>query len=497
MNRFRTLLQSPSQRKSSRTQDQYNTLVAQSSTTETDVAQRQRSTTLGPPEKVPVQGSPSSLSRGVLTRALDTQLTEASGLKHAKSTLEKHEIKSNVVLLQQQEIDLTSIVKLAGDVRGMKCCLSRRPIFGDHDWIIFVMFQDNVEWVARIPLRPHRRQPQLPFDSSLFKERYECMIATVEYVATHTTLPVPRIHQYDLTSDNILLRPYILMDCLPGKPLSSCIDSLNDTQIRGLVRQWAQFTMDLSTLQFPRIGTLRKENDTFVINPLLPEALDDPTDNLGPFGSVADYLFAMSDVKKRKIASEDTNPHTYGNFLRSSLLESLIPFFLLPNYLNSPFVLSHRNLDLQSILVDTSGRLTGILSWQNAAILPLQSHIRVPDSLNTEFMPPSEVTSQTARIRFSHRFRPYFEKAMIQAGAQSKWNTEELIDRSLMFVLFERAILRAKDERFLPALWEHIFGNAAGAEEFRAAMKTGDWGVAMADRLGIDSGPVTRTPETS
>ena len=391
-------------------------------------------------------------------------------------------------MLQGQAIDLTSVVKLAGDCRrGLKCSLSRRPIFGDHDWIIFLTFQDNVEWIARIPLKSHRRQPQLPFESPLFKQRYECMIATIEYVATHTMLPVPRVHRYDLTSDNILLRPYILMDCLPGKPLSSCIDSLSDTQIRSIVRQWAQYTMDLSTIKFPQIGTICKENQTFIVKPLLSESPDDPTDNHGPFNSVADYLFAMSDIKKRKIAAENTNPHAYGNFLRSSLIESLIPFFLIPEYLNSPFVLSHRNFDLQSILVDTSGRLTGILSWQNAAILPLQSHIRIPDSLNMEFMPPSEINNQSARIRFSHRFRPYFEKAMFQAGSQSEWNTEELIDRSLMFGLFERAILRAKDERFLPALWEHVFGNAEGAEEFREAMKTGDWGVAMADRLGIDN----------
>jgi hypothetical protein len=377
-------------------------------------------------------------------------------------------------------------VKLAGDTRGVRCCLSRRPVFGEQDWIIFLLFQDNVEWVARIPLKSHKRNPQLPFDSPLFKARYECMIATSEYVATHTTLPVARVHRYDLTSDNILLRPYILTDCLPGKPLASCIDSLTPAQVRNVVRQWAQYMMDLSTLQFPQIGTLRREDGEFIVHPLLPDSQNDPVDGRGPFRSVADYLFAMSDLKKRQIASENTNPHAYGNFLRSSLLESLIPFFLLPEYLNSPFVLSHRNFDTQSILVDTHGRLSGILSWQNAAILPLQSHIRVPDSLNMEFMPPSEIGANT--VKFSHKYRRVFEQELVRAGEGMKWNTEELIDRSLMFGLFERAILRMRDERFLPALWEHVFGNAEGAEEFRAAMKEGDWGVAMADRLGIETG---------
>ena len=403
----------------------------------------------------------------------------------------KHETESNIILLQGQKTDLTAVVNLVKQARGIRCRLSRRPITGDHDWIIFVQFADNIEWIARLPQRSHKSQGKWDFGGELFCERYECMIATIEYVATHTTLPVPRVHQFDLSCDNILQRPYILMDCLPGKPFSSCLDSLDDGQIRSVVRQWAQYIMELAALQFPRIGSLQKDNDNFVVKPLLPDItapnnVINPVENRGPFRSVADYIFAMSDIKKRIISSTNTDSHTYGNFIRSSLLESLVPFFLVPEYLNGPFILSHRTFDIHSILVDTSGRLTGILSWQNAAILPLQSHIRVPDSLNLEFMPPSETAGQRSRNRFSRKYRPHFEKAMCEAGAESNYNVAELIDRSLMFGLFERAILNAKDERFLPALWEHVFGNAEGAEEFRRDMKKGDWGVATADRWGIE-----------
>jgi hypothetical protein len=243
--------------------------------------------------------------------------------------------------------------------------------------------------------------------------------------------------------------------------------------------------MDLATLQFPQIGSLSKENDTFLIKPLLPDKFNDSMERRGPFRSARDYILAMSDIKKRTITNSNEDPHKYGNFIRSSLIESLIPFFVLPDYVNGPFVLSHRSLDIDSILVDTSGRLSGILSWQNAAILPLQSHIRVPDSLNLEFMPPSELNDQH-KIRFSIKYRPHFEKALTDEGGESNWNIADLFDRSLMFGLFERAILSAKDERYLPALWEHVFGNAEGAEEVRTAMKKGDWGVAKAGRWGID-----------
>jgi hypothetical protein len=320
------------------------------------------------------------------------------------------------------------------------------------------------------------------------------MIATLDYVVNHTNIPVPRVHQYDLSCNNVLLRPYILMDCLPGKPMSIVLDQLNDAQIRHLVNQWGQYTMDLASLQFPQIGSLGKNGDEFIVKPLLPVIQGvlpkvDLKEGHGPFSSVADYIFAMSNLKKQVVtAGKASDPHAYGNFLRSSLVESLLPFFVLPEYLNAPFVLSHRTLDMQSILVDPSGRLSGILSWQNAAVLPLQSHIRLPVSLNVEFMPPSEKLRIPALLRFSTRYRPEFEKAMIEKGTGTPWNVEDLLDRSLMYGLFEKAILDAGSERFLPALWEHVFGNALGAEDFRGAMKQGDWGVAMADRWGIKVG---------
>jgi len=397
------------------------------------------------------------------------------------------------VLLEGQRTDLTLVVDLATSVRGIPCHLSRRPVFGDHDWIIFLGFKDGIEWVARIPLRHHQDFPQLQFETPEFRDKYECMISTMEYVGAHTTLPVARIHRYDLTCDNVLMRPYVLMDCLPGRPLATMMNELSKEQLEGVVRQWAEYTMEMCKLRFPAIGTLRKgEGEEWMVKPLLSTTVkSDGTvegkGNRGPFRSVADYILAMSNLKKSTMATTTTSdPHAYGNFLRSSLLESLIPFFVLPEYLNSPFVLSHRTFDIHSILVDSSGRLTGILSWHNAAVLPLQSHIRIPDSLNFEFMPPVERAQNPRLCSFSRRNRPHFEKAMVEMGTSMEWNIEELIDRSLMFGLFEKAVLNASDERFLPALWEHVFGNALGAEEFRGAMKKGDWGIAMADRWGIE-----------
>jgi hypothetical protein len=153
----------------------------------------------------------------------------------------------------------------------------------------------------------------------------------------------------------------------------------------------------------------------------------------------------------------------------------------LPEFLNEPFVLSHRTLDINSILVDDDGRFTGILGWQNAAVVPLQSHIRVPDSLNLEFLPPSDTNASPTHLIFAKRYRRHFERAMAEAS-DNQWDIPDLIDRSLMYGLFEKAILDAENEKYLPALWDHIFGKEEQAETMRAAMKKGAWGIAMGKR---------------
>ena len=384
-------------------------------------------------------------------------------------------------VFDDSSIDLEAIVELATLVRGMECGISRDPHCEGLDWIGFVQFLDNIEWTVRLP-KP--RFPDSLYDAETFRKRCESMIATIECVATRTTLPVPRIHQFDLSLTNALNRPYIFMDCLPGQPLSSLIDVLKDHQLRSIIRQWAEYMMELARLQYPAIGSLYKEDNEFIVGQLLPNSDTPPPAKSGPFKSVADYHVLSSANKKRSLLK---NPKAHGSLLRASLIDSLFPFLLLPEFLNGPFVLSHRTLDIDSILVDSDGRLTGILGWQNVAVLPLQSHIRVPYSLNLEFLPPSETNASISRLIFAKRYRRHFERAMAEASFDTKWDIPDLIDRSLMYGLFEKAILDREGEKYLPALWDHIFGKEEQAETLRNAMRKSKWGLAILKRSDLSA----------
>lgn len=81
------------------------------------------------------------------------------------------------------------------------------------------MFEDQVLWLARIPLLRHCHQPE---------EITLSYAATLKYLKIHTKIPVPRVYDYAVKSDprNVAGVSYILMEHLGGKPLPE-LDSLD------------------------------------------------------------------------------------------------------------------------------------------------------------------------------------------------------------------------------------------------------------------------------
>ena len=78
--------------------------------------------------------------------------------------------------------------------------------------ILEVIFEDQVRWLARIP------RPEicfLPVQTTL------SYAATLKYLRTHTTIPVPQVYGYAAQSDtdNPTGVSYVLMEKLKGEPL--------------------------------------------------------------------------------------------------------------------------------------------------------------------------------------------------------------------------------------------------------------------------------------
>jgi hypothetical protein len=97
----------------------------------------------------------------------------------------------------------------------------------------------------------------------------ESSVITMEYVRSHTTIPVPRVHFHDSRCNNPLKAPFIVMDFIDGVPIPfSDLDPENQTQARKIYKQLCQISYQLSKLRFDTIGSIStKSNSQLSLGP--------------------------------------------------------------------------------------------------------------------------------------------------------------------------------------------------------------------------------------
>ena len=400
-------------------------------------------------------------------------------------------------------VNIKALEQLASRCRNrMPCkCLPDTELVGNN--LIFnIGFPDKVIWQARLPTRTNAVRP---LEDPVCQECTMSMISTLKFLKERSTLPVPELYGYDVSCTNPLGRPYIFMEKLQGTVMADLQNEIMESEHEGLkkiVEEWAGYVIELSTFQFPHIGSLRRSTagSEYTIGQLYTpyilgcETIYDDKLNHGPYNSAYDYLLCQSTTKRHL---NDPFLPSYGGNIRMSLVESLIPYFVDHQFSNGPFVLSHVDLDIHNILVDLeAGKITGIPNWEYASVVPLQSHILLSETLNAEFLPRQEAVYPFS-IAFSKIYRPIFEKAAGSAAREHglEFSTDELLDRSLMYGLFEKAIWYQPNEKFLPALWMHVYDRGISKQEtLKEAMKQSDWAIDMVDRWQVQGWDVPTKP---
>lgn len=407
---------------------------------------------------------------------------------------------------QRRTIDLQKLTQLASKVKGNGNCevLQGMTQIGGSNIIMFLAFDDDAatRWVARFPtIGPLGLTP----DYEMLSKLIESMIVTMDFVSTHTSLPVPAIHHWSSNCDNEFGRPYIIMDAAKGNSLYELQSAGFDLdeivgKLSSFVDQWALYIAELSALQFEQIGSLASDPEgDVVVGPLLnsfnirnASSLEDD-DCRGPFNSVADYFVTGSYLICEAVRGDKTNSAlTYQKFLHSKLIESLLPFYVDPTLLNGPFVLSHIDFDLQNILVDETNnfKITGIVDWDLAAVLPLQSHLRVPDILMCDKWTKTRQTDRAIipwQLKFAEKYRDHFKWCLIKHLREMglDYPVGNLLETGYMFGRFQRAISEAPQDETFDEIWSHIYGTELSWKDILKGMQTADWGTVMAERLSL------------
>ena len=111
-------------------------------------------------------------------------------------------------VFRYSDFNLDALLALASRLRKQACSCdtSKPPLAGSLNWVIFVAFEDGVEWVFRSPHSGAR---------SFLSHEYTCRllsseVATLRYLRAHSAIPVPEVFAYRYATHCPVRRVYDL-----------------------------------------------------------------------------------------------------------------------------------------------------------------------------------------------------------------------------------------------------------------------------------------------
>jgi hypothetical protein len=97
-------------------------------------------------------------------------------------------------VFRYSQFNLESLVALAGRLRKQpcRCDETKAPLAGSLNWVIFVVFDDGVEWAFRSPHSGRRGFLNDEYTARILASE----VATLKYVGAHSSIPVPEVFAY-------------------------------------------------------------------------------------------------------------------------------------------------------------------------------------------------------------------------------------------------------------------------------------------------------------
>jgi hypothetical protein len=110
--------------------------------------------------------------------------------------------------------ELAALVSHAISLRpGHSCSVIKKSISrGSYHEQLRIEFDDSIPWVARLVLP--QSDPHLCREDSI---NTDSEVATMLYLAQHTSLPVPKVYGYKLDSSNAVGTSYMFLNSSKGK----------------------------------------------------------------------------------------------------------------------------------------------------------------------------------------------------------------------------------------------------------------------------------------
>jgi aminoglycoside phosphotransferase (APT) family kinase protein len=267
-------------------------------------------------------------------------------------------------------------------------------------------------------------------------------VQLIEHIRKNTSAPVPKILHYSTEHTSSVGFPYIFMTELPGKPACTiwydgdyenddvelCIQHADIPSIAtekkrvNFLRSLARAMTDIQSLAFDKAGM-----------PIIPEL--GGTTTVGP---IYHWHSPSSDKARKFLPIFSTNGYAYQGLGRQQCnlvlvkgpdnvtVRGAIKCFgiLFDHSVFKPaqpetFTIQHADLDLQNILVDNEGNVTGIIDWDGAHAAPrCVGTAAAPFFLRKDWLPDYVNNLGTGPHMGwkTHSYREIYAATLLEAG---------------------------------------------------------------------------------
>ncbi|KAI9719498.1 MAG: hypothetical protein M1828_006205 [Chrysothrix sp. TS-e1954] len=289
---------------------------------------------------------------------------------------------------------------------NVTCHLKDRFSCGYRNVVRHVVFDDGQEWVARLRMpRPSGATGQ--DDKLADAEIMEVEVATMRFLRLHTSIPVPRVHDFSFTNTNSIGAPYILLDYIPG----TAADELRDQrdcelqtygtkeQDRKFREQLAKFQVELASCKFDKIGSIRQSKS----NPKAFEIGADVEIGKGPWTSSIEYYkdraeYSLEHCREVKYCRWDPEKelHKERSFLLPVLFRDLMPKLEDKVANKGPFGLANSDYGANNVLVDTDFNIIALIDFDCVMAAPIEQVAQFPSLTCLEPDTPYVVQTEPA-----------------------------------------------------------------------------------------------------
>jgi hypothetical protein len=317
----------------------------------------------------------------------------------------------------------------------------------------------NLSIAARNSITNERIVIRFPIPGKVYdpwrakKVKHEVMVMT--YLREHTSIPVPRVHYWGLTEESPQqLGPFIIMEFMEGENLGDILKKptpneadlaildpdINEAKLNSIFEQLASLILELSRLEFPRIGAISKDEisgEWTVTEPPLTYDMNEVVSFAGfpaehfatiPVFDRSSYYFEARaqylqiHLETQQTAAYDAKDITWGRYVARQCFAKLIPIYGTIDDAG-PYRLFCDDMRPSNMLVNPETmEITALLDFEFTNVMPAQFAYDLPWWLILR-QPGIEVSEgEAGKQKFLDLFEPrkdQFIHAMERVEARS------------------------------------------------------------------------------